>query len=164
MAAAVSNATVNPVTFGLSSILDNPLLIATRQIHKQDPQARWALFGNTRITNLLKADGLSLLNCVKLIPVFDDMRVLDPTGDYYTVYNRYAWITMGTYIDGKDTVTMGNKYEDAYSISMDPCSPRLKELAVKYLVFTEPPKDAAVRCMTKLTETSGISVYKRNDE
>lgn len=164
MAIAVSNATVNPVTIGLSSILDNPLLTATRQIHKQDPQARWALFGDTQITNLLKASGISLLNCTKLVPVFDDMRVLDPTGDYYSVYNRYAWITLETHIDGKDTLTMGNKFQDAYTISMDPCSPRLKELAVKYLVFTKPPKAEEVRCMTKLAETSSISVYKRNDE
>jgi len=174
MAIAVSNATVNPVTIGLSSILDNPLVTITRQIHKQDPQARWALFGDTRITNLLKANGISLLNCVKLIPAFDDMRVLDPTGDYYSVYNRYAWIAMYTYIDGKDGLTMGNNSDDAYTISMDPCSPRLKELAVKYLVFTKPPtaaatatftpKAAEVRCMTKVAETSGIFVYKRNDE
>jgi hypothetical protein len=177
MATAVSNATVNPVTIGLSSILDNPLVTITRQIHKEDPQARWALFGNTRMTNLLKANGLSLLNCVKMVPAFDDMRVLDPTGDYYPVYNRYAWITLDTYIDGKDTVTMANKFEDAYTISMDPCSPRLKELAVKYLVFTKPPtgtttatsatftpKAEEVRCMTKVAETSGIFVYKRNDQ
>ena len=174
MAIALSNAMVNPVTIGLSSILDNPLLTVTRQIHKEDPQARWALFGDTRITNLLKANGISLLNCTKLIPAFDDMRVLDPTGDYYSVYNRYAWIAMYTYIDGKDGLTMGNKSEDAYTISMDPCSPRLKELAVKYLVFTKPPtapatatftpKAAEVRCMTKVAETSGIFVYKRNDE
>jgi hypothetical protein len=177
MAIAVSNATVNPITIGLAPILDNPLLKITRQIHKEDPQARWALFGDTRVTNLLKANGISLLNCTKLIPVFDDMRVLDPTGDYYSVYNRYAWITMGTYIDGKDGLTMGNKYEDAYTISMDPCSPRLKELGVKYLVFTKPatgtttatsatftPRAQDVRCMTKVAETDGIFVYKRNDE
>jgi hypothetical protein len=177
MAIAVSNATVNPVTIGLSSILDNPLLKITRQIHKQDPQARWALFGDTRITNLLKANGISLLNCVKLIPAFDDMRVLDPTGDYYSAYNRYAWIAMYTYIDGKDTVTMGSNSYDTCTISMDPCSPRLKELGVKYLVFTKPPtgtrtatsatftpKAEEVRCMTKVAEISGIFVYKRNDE
>jgi len=177
MAIAVSNSTVNPVTIGLSSILDNPLVTITRQIHKQDPQARWALFGDTRITNLLKVNGISLLNCVKLIPVFDDMRVLDPTGDYFSVYNRYAWIAMYTYIDGKDGLTIGNNSDDAYTISMDPCSPRLKELAVKYLVFTKPPtgtttatsatftpKAEEVRCMTKVAETSGIFVYKRNDQ
>jgi hypothetical protein len=164
MAIAVSNATVNPVTIGLSSILDNPLLTTTREIHKQDPQARWALFGDRIITNLLKANGLSLLNCVKWVPVFDDMKILDPTGQYYSAYNRYAWIIMETYIDGKDTLTMSQTYYDAYTISMDPCSPRLKQLAVKYLVFTKPPKDAEVRCMTKLAETAGISVYKRNDE
>jgi hypothetical protein len=174
MAIAVSNATVNPVTIGLSSILDNPLVTITRDIHKQDPQARWALFGDRRVTNVLKANGISLLNGVKLIPAFDDMRVLDPTGDYYSVYNRYAWITLDAYIDGKDGLTMGSHSEDSYTISMDPCSPRLKELAVKYLVFTKPatatgtatftPKAEEVRCMTKVAETSGIFVYKRNDQ
>ena len=84
---------------------------------------------------------------------------------------------MYTYIDGKDGVAIGHNSEDAYTISMDPCSPRLKELAVKYLVFTKPatgtttatsatftPKAAEIRCMTKLVETSGIFVYKRNDQ
>lgn len=164
LAVTGANAVVNPVTMGLSPILSNPLITTTKEIHRQDPKARWALFGNVRITNLLKANGLSLLNCVKFVPSFDDMRVLDPTGQYYSDYNRYAWITLATYIDGKDTLTMGHEYEDAYTISMDPCSPRLKELAVKYLVFTEPPKAADVRCMTKVAETSGIFVYKRNDE
>ena len=174
MAIAASNATVNPVTIGLSSILDHPLVTITRQIHKQDPQARWALFGDTRITNLLKANGISLLNCVKFVPSYGDMSVLDPKGEYYSVYNRYAWIAMFTYIDGKDGLTMSNNSEDAYGISMDPCSPRLKELEVKYIVFTKPPtapatatftpKPAEVRCMTKVAETSGIFVYKRNDE
>ena len=111
---------------------------------------------------------------MKLIPAFDDMRVLDPTGDYFSVYNRYAWIAMFPYIDGKDGLTMSNNSEDAYGISMDPCSPRLKELEVKYIVFTKPPtapatatftpKPAEVRCMTKVAETSGIFVYKRNDQ
>jgi len=169
-----ANSLVNPVTMGLSPILNNPLVTITRQIHQQDPQARWALFGDARITNLLKANGISLLNCVKFVPFYGDMGVLDPTGDYYSVYNRYAWIAMHTYIDGKDGLTMGSNSEDAYTISMDPCSPRLKELGVKYIVFTKPPtapatatftpKDAEVRCMTKVAETSGIFVYKRNDE
>ena len=172
-----ANSVVNPVTMGLSPILSNPLITITREIHKQDPQARWALFGDTRITNLLKANGISLLNCVKFVPFYGDMGVLDPTGDYYSVYNRYAWIAMYTYIDGKDGLTMGSKSDDAYTISMDPCSPRLKELGVKYLVFTKPPTGtrtatsatftptaAEVRCMTKVAETSGIFVYKRNDE
>jgi hypothetical protein len=164
LAVTGANSLVNPVTMGLSPILSNPLITQTKEIHRQDPKARWALFGNVRITNLLKANGLSLLNCVKLVPSFDDMAILDPTGQYYADYNRYAWITLATYIDGKDTLTMGHEFNDAYTISMDPCSPRLKELGVKYLVFTNPPKDAEVRCMTKLAETSGISVYKRNDE
>jgi len=75
---------------------------------------------------------------------------------------------MAPLIDMKDSVVFklneNPVVTDHYSISMDPCSPRLKELAVKYLVFTSPPKAAEVRCMTKLAETSGISVYKRNDE
>ena len=174
MTIAVSNATVNPVTIGLSSILDHPLVKITREIHKQDPQARWALFGDTRITNLLKTNGISLLNCVKFVPSYGDMGVLDPTGAYYSAYNRYAWIAMYTYIDGKDGLTIGSNSEDTCTISMDPCSPRLKELGVKYIVFTKPPtapatatftpKPAEVRCMTKVAETSGIFVYKRNDE
>ena len=75
----IPNATVNPATNRLTPILENPLVVDSKVIHDQDPSARWALFGNTRLTHLLKANGIDMFNSVKLVPPMKDMSVLDPT-------------------------------------------------------------------------------------
>jgi hypothetical protein len=162
---------VNPVTKGLAPILENPLVVDSKEIHEKDPSARWALFGNTRLTHLLKANGIDLFNSVKLVPPMKDMKVLDPTGKNDSIYNRYAWMTMNSKqvaqffdVNWNDTVMFRQTFQDGYTIFIDPCSPKLKQLRVKYFVFDTVPNPKEVRCMTKLKENAGLFIYKRNDQ
>jgi hypothetical protein len=173
VALVIGNFNVNPVTKGLAPILENPLVVDSKEIHDKDPKARWVLFGNSRLTHLLKANGIDLFNSVKLVPPMKDMKVLDPTGKFDSVYNRYAWMTMNSKRIAQslgstwgDTVVLNRPegYQDGYTIFMDPCSPRFKQLGVKYFVFDEKPSDNEVRCMTKLKENVGLFIYKRNDQ
>jgi hypothetical protein len=167
----IPNANVNPVTKGLAPILENPLVVDSKEIHEKDPSARWALFGNTRLTHLLKANGIDLFNSVKLVPPMKDMKVLDPTGKYDSIYNRYAWMTMNSKqvsqffdVNWNDTVMFRQTFQDGYMIFIDPCSPKLKQLGVKYFVFDTVPNPKEIRCMTKLKENAGLFIYKRNDQ
>ena len=167
----IPNATVNPATNGLTPILENPLVVDSKVIHDQDPSARWALFGNTRLTHLLKANGIDMFNSVKLVPPMKDMSVLDPTKKYDSIYNRYAWMTMNSKqvsqffdVNWNDTVIFRQTFQDGYTIFMDPCSPKLKQLGVKYFVFDTVPNPKEVRCMTMLKENAGLFIYKRNDQ
>jgi len=171
IAMVIPNANVNPVTKGLAPILENPLVVDSKEIHEKDPSARWALFGNTRLTHLLKANGINVFNCVKFVPPLKDMKVLDPTGKYDSTYNRYAWMTMNSkqvsqYFDvnWNDTVMFRQTFQDGYTIFIDPCSPKLKQLGVKYFVFDTVPNPKEIRCMTKLKENVGLFIYKRNDQ
>jgi len=165
------NANVNPVTKGLAPILENPLVIDSKEVHEKDPTARWALFGNTRLTHLLKANGINVFNCVKFVPPLKDMKVLDPTGKHDSTYNRYAWMTMNSKqvsqffdVNWNDTVMFRQTFQDGYTIFIDPCSPKLKQLGVKYFVFDTVPNPKEIRCMTKLKENVGLFIYKRNDQ
>jgi hypothetical protein len=92
------------------------------------------------------------------------LKTLDPAKKDDSTYNRYAWVTMKMYIDGKDSVFFRQTYNDSYTIFMDPCSPKLKQLKVRYFVFDYQPQPLEVRCMTKLKETGGLLIYKRNDQ
>lgn len=165
LAITIPNLKIHPVTKGLSSILENPVVISTKEIQAKDPKARWAVFGNQVISNLLKVNGINVFNGVKIVPQLKDMAVLDPTGKNNFIYNRYAHINLLSFIDGKDSVAFKLNenivVNDNYSIFMDPCSPRLNQLGVRYFIFTYQPKTAEVRCMTKITETKGIIIYKR---
>jgi len=166
----ISNVLVNPITNGLSAVLEKPIVKMTKEIHDKDPSARWAIFDKeqgiegARLANLLQTSGINTFNGVKFVPPLKDMRILDPAGKRDSAYNRYAWVSMQTFINWKDSIQFDQRYFDAYTIFMDPCSPRLKTLGVKYVVFRYKPEEPEVRCLTKLGETSGISVYKRKDE
>lgn len=167
----IPNITVNPLTRGLSPILKNPLFVDAKEIHDKDPNARWILFGNSRLTHLLKAGGINVFNSVKLVPPMKDMKVLDPTGKDDSTYNRYAWMNVNSkqvaHLFGTtwgDTVVFKLTNQDGYIIYIDPCSPKLKQLGVNYFVFDYAPKNEEVRCMTKLKESLGLFIYKRNDE
>ena len=166
LAITIPNFKIHPVTKGLSPILENPVVISTKEIQAKDPNARWAVFGNQAISNLLKVNGINVFNGVKVVPQLKDMAVLDPSGKNKFIYNRYAHINLISLVDGKDSV--GFKLNenivvnDNYSIFMDPCSPRLNQLGLKYFIFTYQPQTAEVRCMTKVTDMGGILIYKRN--
>ncbi len=156
----------NPISMGMESIIKNQIVLDTKEIATKDPEARWAVFGNQMLCNLLKVNGIKCINGVKHVPILSDMKVLDPSGKDNFVYNRYAHINMGSFITGTDSLVFKlNENEvvnDNYSLYMDPCSPKLKKLGVKYVAFTYQPQASEIRCMT-LVINSGLLVYKYND-
>jgi len=159
----IKQITTNPLTKGLGAVFENPVTQASKTIHESDPGARWALFGDMRLTNLLKANGINVLNGVKYVPALEDMHKLDRSRIYDSSYNRYSWVTMSSHIDGTDTVIFRQTYNDGYTIHIDPCSPRLKQLGVKYFVFTKKPTNEEIRCMIPVKDVAGISIYKIRD-
>lgn len=163
----ISNATIHPLTKGLSPLLENPLVQATKPIKENDPNARWAVFGDPFAAYLLRVNGIDVFNGVKSVPILKDMAVLDSSGKNNFIYNRYAHINLATYIDWKDSVGFklneNPVVNDNYTISMDPCSPKLKKLGVNYFLFSYKPQDAEIRCMTPVKDTFGMYIYKRKD-
>jgi len=159
----VSNFGVNPITSGLSSVLGNPLAKASEAVHEKDPLAGWAVFGEGRWANLLKANGIRVFNGVKFTPMIKDMQAtFDSSGKNKFTYNRYAHVELKTYIDNKDSFVLQMPYFDGYTINTDPCSPRFKKVGIKYFVFSYKPKEAEIRCMTRVD--SSFYIFKRNDE
>jgi hypothetical protein len=161
----ISNATIHPISAGLSSLFENPLVEKSKEIHEGDPKARWAVFGNQPAqgsywANILKVNGINVLNGVKWVPPLREMQSIDSSADP-TIYNRYAHIDMQT-LKGGDSVRLTLTANDAFLISIDPCSSRLRRLGVKYFVFTYKPQPIEIRCMTPI-DTSRFFIYKSND-
>lgn len=160
------NFSVNPITSGLSAITKNPVLKAAAEIKQNDPDARWAVFGNHKISNLLVPLKINTLNGIKNVPNFDDMKVLDPNGEYKNIYNRYAHIALYYHKDVGDFVIFqlnANKIvNDNYTIILNPCSEKLKQLGVKYTLFTYQPVAEEIQCMTMVKDLGGLYIYRRN--
>lgn len=160
------NLRIHPVTKGLDPLLENPLVKIAGDIAATAPDARWCVFGNQRLASLLKASGSNVFNGVKVVPLLDDMAVLDPSGRDVDVYNRYAHINMAPFIAGQDSVVFrlneNNVVNDNYTIFMDPCSSRLVDLGVTHFLFTYEPKPEEIRCMNRVSQYGTLFIYKRN--
>jgi hypothetical protein len=52
---------------------------------------------------------------------------------------------------------------DNYSILMDPCSPRLKKLGIKYFLFTYKPMPLEIRNLILVKNISNLSIYKQSE-
>ena len=157
------NLKANPLSKGLTPITENAFYKTVRQLVEQDPQARWMVNGNQFITYMVTATGAKQITGVKYIPNRKDiLSVLDPEMKRDSAYNRYAHVTNQSYIDGKDSVILVNQFEDGYVIAMDPCSPRMKQLNVKYQVFDHQPQPAEVRCMKSIVTLGSLTIYQAN--
>ena len=134
-----------------------------RQLVEADPQARWLVNGSQYITYMVTATGAKQITGVKYIPNRKTIfKVLDPEMKRDSAYNRYAHVTNQSYINGKDSVILVNQFEDGYVIAMDPCSPRMKQLNVKYQVFDHQPQPVEVRCMKSIATLGSLTIYQAN--
>jgi len=157
------NAIINPLSQGLDYILKNESYKAIKSIVQQDKSAKWVVFGNQMIiSNFVKTTGANVFSGVKYVPDMKYMHILDKQGLNDSVYNRYAHILYMPYIDGKDTVIFNLAQMDLYSVQMDPCSPKLSEIGIKYFLFTYQPQPSEIRCM-QLVNSNSFLIYQRTN-
>ncbi len=159
----IPNIKINPLSKGLSPYYENGIYKTVSGINTKDPGSGWAVFGIFTYANFLKSAGINCFNGVQMVPPLSKLHVLDPEMKNESIYNRYAHIAFSTYIDGQDSVEFSLNQNDLYSINMDPCSPRLYEMGIKYFLFTYPPKPVEVEYMTPVLDTLGVFIYKRNE-
>ena len=158
----IPNFMVNPIAKGLYPITEHSIHLKVKEIAQKDPQKRWLVMGNQFLGYMAQTAGVDVLGGVKYVPDLKTMKVID--GKYHrdSVYNRYAHTVFSSFIDGKDSTIVALNFEDGYSIGLDGCSPRLKQLNVKYVLFEKQPQPVEVRCMTKIVD-EGFQIYKIND-
>ncbi len=150
----------NPLSRGLSPITDHALYKAVKAIQATDPDARWVAYDNRRVSELITATGVNIISGVKYIPPMNIYSVLDPDKKLDSLYNRYAHTIYKLNIDQKDGIIMQNLYDDELIVAMDPCSPRLHKLNVRYVVFDGEQTPLATRCMTLVQQVGTIKIYR----
>jgi hypothetical protein len=163
MAFVAGNLFINPLSKGLSPIFENEIYKTVSEIEAQDPGQQWVVFGHMFAPNFLKAAGIKCYNGVQFAPRVNKLHVLDPDGSRSKIYNRYAHIMFLPFIEGKDSVDFVLQQDDYYHVKMNPCSPRFKQMGIKYIMFAYRPPEMEVRSMSFVKETFGFYIYKRND-
>jgi hypothetical protein len=158
-----SNVFINPLSKGLSPFLDNKVYNTVSKINDKDPNAGWMVFGNMIAADLVKATGANCFNGVQFAPPLEKLHILDPSGKDNDIYNRYAHINVDPLTEGEDSVHFSLLTPDQYQLKVDPCSPRLKQMGIKYVMFSYKPPEEQVSCMLPVKDTCGFFIYERKD-
>ena len=158
------NIKINPYSYGLSPYFENKVFKTVSSIQKTDPDAGWLVYGNFTWANYIKAAGVKCFNGVQFAPPLEKLHILDPAMQSDSIYNRYAHISFGSMIDGQDSVKFTLRQNDMYMVQMDPCSPRLPQMDIKYILFTYEPQAIEVQCMTLVPNDMRLFIYKRNEQ
>ena len=100
------------------------------EIAKEDREAYWLSVNGIVLQQLGIANGARMLNAVNFYPDIKKWRILDPTGEYDEIYNRYAHIFV-TLTEG-ETKFIPGVAADIFSLELS-CKDTSK-WPVKYLL------------------------------
>jgi hypothetical protein len=137
-----SNAPINPVTRGLSPLLDSVAFNAIDRIRASDPEGRWIVYHTRYFAQLVKATGAAVFNGTKIVPDLASFHQLDPSGANEFVYNRYANITCEIPKLSHE-VSASLVYPDFYILFLPPNLPVLANAGYRYILYPKEWTDAA---------------------
>ncbi|HBG81384.1 TPA: hypothetical protein DDW69_00930 [candidate division CPR2 bacterium] len=157
---AIPTILVNPISVGLGSIYNKDLTQYVLAVTSEDKDSDWVVFGDSSYAALLKASGLNVLNGVKYTPDIELLKKLDDGAPDDKTYNRYAHINIVEQdIYNKNTVTFNLIQSDSYLIKIDPCSERLRDVGIDYILFTKEPQNDYSSCMIPVRDSSINSAW-----
>jgi len=147
---------------GLGPLLGSAAFQEIDKIHAADPEAKWISYGDYMTAQLIKATGATVLNGTKWIPDLPFLRLLDPKGQYETIYNRYAWIICVPKVFPEEA-SFTLLQPDFYQIQLPPSLSILQEQNYRYYVFRTEWQDASLYDFSLIANPSeNMFVYRRS--
>ncbi|MGV8931088.1 MAG: DUF7657 domain-containing protein [Luteimonas sp.] len=150
---------VNPLTSGLSSIMEKPILQAART-QGGAPGDRWVAIGDNFFAQGLKAMGLNVIGGSNYLPDRSMLDRIDPHKRYAQVWNRYSTISVSSE-PGIQAPRFELIHPDQYRIVIDVCSRTIQELGITHVAYTIEVPAADLKCLHPLDapEGSGVRLF-----
>lgn len=126
----LSGLTVNPVARGASALFSHPLEQKIHEVAEADPESYWLAVGDLKLSALGISNGAQVLNAVNFYPDYGKWKILDPSGTYDEIYNRYAHF-FTSIVDGETELSPGPT-ADTMTLKLS-CN-SIEDLSVKYLI------------------------------
>ena len=158
----VTNVGVNPVMKGLDPLLRSEAFEKMENLRASYPTAKWIVYRQFFISELVLATGAPVLSGNKVLPEFDFLHRLDPSGGGDQIYNRYGYV----YCDLPRDLARPSAHlmHDAlYILYLPPDLPLLQEIGVRYLVFRDSSHESELYGFTRVygNDRDGIFIYRR---
>lgn len=146
----LSSFSVNPLYKGLDPLLKSKLSVSINKIESSNStKARWIAFNSLYLGNYLVANGANSLNSVQIYPQINLWRQLDEKNKYNYVYNRYAHVVFED--SSRNEADFQLKQDDLFVVNINPCSSKIKNLKVKFIIS---PKKLNYACLSQLDKVS----------
>ncbi len=150
---------VNPLCRGIAPITDHPLSDFIAEQVKEDPDARWITADtNFIVGNFLMANGAKVIGATNFYPDVRRWEILDPTGEYDEVYNRYT--NQYLFLTREHSHAVLRQVDDI-CIYVNPED--LKKMEIKYLITPVDPHEILREYQitdTPVAEQDGYRVYQ----
>lgn len=152
--------TVNPLTSGLSSLMEKPVLVAAKR-GGGAPGDRWMAIGDNFFAQGLKAVGLDAVAGTHYLPDRRFIDLLDPGHHHANVWNRYSTISMLS-SPGIGSPRFELIHPDQYRIAIDVCSEVVREIGVTHVAYTVNVPEADLSCLRQIPspDDSGVSLFR----
>lgn len=158
IALVLPNIGINPLSRGVFPFTESEIVKVAKRLSVADINARWAVYGHSSAAQLLKVSGVRVFNGVSFAPRLEDFQVLDPSGAYTTVYNRYAHISLKSAPpSGSPSFRLGGV--DNYEARIHPCDPGLKRIGIRNFLFTYKPEAHEIWCLRSTYSAAGNHLY-----
>lgn len=161
-----SNISVNPIHSGLAPLLRNRVTDAVRLVVRESMDSKWLVFGDFVLPSLFKAAGAPVVSGSKYVPDLDMWRVIDSSGRFLPLYNRYAHFQFQPAKEGSPP-EIELMQEDLVIVRIAPCSPELEKINANVLVLPRSVRDRDLSCLRKIPtglDQVGLSIYVRASE
>ena len=126
----------NPISTNLDHIYNSELAqaILHMKARRWGQSSLWAVFGGNHVGVLIEMLGDRAVTGIQWPPQLHGWSVLDPKGEHFVNYNRYAEITFLASRRAK-TIAFRNPVEGSLTVTMPSAEPRLQELGVRYILM-----------------------------
>jgi hypothetical protein len=134
----LNNFPVNPIGQGLPVFFESTAAKHIEKIRQSNPRAAWAGYEWSTLPEFLIANGVRVLNGVKIAPDLRLMGQIDRQGVSRNIYNRYAYVVFRLPRPGESESHFEFATVDSYRVFVRPTDPVLRHEGLSFVVFRRP--------------------------
>lgn len=152
---AVTSLTILPISKSLDVVYSKPISIKIQAIVETDPDSKWLSLNSLVDSGFLVANGAPTINSVQVIPNFDLWELLDSSGEYEEIYNRYAHLFVEI---SAEKTRPELRQDDLIVLKLNPSD--LEKTGAQYILSPTPVSDSESYKLTQLYGANGHFIYQ----
>lgn len=160
---AVPAATVNPWAHGLAPLRDKPAIHAIVEANRAARTGQmWLVVGSFVLPQALKANGIPTFGGATYLSDAGRMRLLDPSGAYASVWNRYGHIQVESQPGIAAPIFTLIDDPSLYAVKLDVCSDAVSRIGIGFVAYTSEAPAPDRRCLDQIgAPVEGLWLYRR---